>query len=218
MKLSEAREHVRVLAEDTAVDYLWSDAEIDFRLNEAQFQACRRAHLLTASDDDGLCNIDIEAGTLFSDLSPRILTVRSVRIDGQTCSLEKIHHEDIDAIYPDFRTQTGVISGYNLSLNRGQIAWLYKPVINQKAILNVTYLPEILKSGEDKFAIAEHHQFALFDWALHKMFLKPGSETYQRQRSDEHLTAFEAEFGKPLSAIEEVWQAENYGFTDDGSR
>lgn len=219
MNLKEIRDFVRGIADDTATPPMWPDVELNGYINEAELQACRRAHLLTEFESAEICKLTAKAGVLFSTLDPRIIVVRSARLDGSSIPLEKCHNEDLDDAFPNFRTQTGTIRAYNLGLQSGRIAWLNMPITDQVVRLSVVREPlKPMVDDDDQSELAARHQYGATEWVLHRMYSKKNTETFDGAKAKDHADRFTAEFGPPLSAVEEKWQAENYGYTDDGSR
>ena len=90
------------ILDDSAVPFLWQDAELLRYLNYAEVQACRRAHLLidgTTSNDNGtaatagtfgqkpLCVLNVTANVATYNLSPKVLQVRRCQLMSMTYPL-----------------------------------------------------------------------------------------------------------------------------------
>lgn len=73
MNLSELRDYVRLKVRDFAVPPFFKDAEIDDNLNEAQREACIRAHLI-----ETVVELDINTTDITYPLDPSIIDVVSI--------------------------------------------------------------------------------------------------------------------------------------------
>jgi hypothetical protein len=82
------------------------DAEIADLANEAEQQVCMRAHLLTDSATQQICQITLDPTKAFYDLDPRILDVLDVWIDGVRHPLTRCSYESLQ-----YKAKTDTVAG-----------------------------------------------------------------------------------------------------------
>ncbi len=76
----------------------------------------------------------------------------------------------------------------------------------------ITYAKNTVDVGPE---IADRYHLNLIDWMLYRAFMsRDKEEKYRPEESAARLTAFEAEFGKRSSAIDETWIQRQHGYTE----
>lgn len=168
MNLSELRQLVRTRTRDSAAPYAFSDEEIDANLNEAQSEACERAHLI-----EGELTIDITTTELRYDLDPRIIDVLSISIN-------------LDSP----REFTG------WTLTETQLVLDRYPTSDDTLTLNCYLLPENEMTGDgDEPEIRAVYHRKMADWAISLCFLIPDTDIYDGNAAERYANSFIKTFG-----------------------
>jgi len=205
MNLLELRNAARLELDDpdTGVDnrdLLWSDEELDRWINEAEREATRRAYLLR--DDSVL--ITTSTATNAYAVPVNVLRILSAKQQGSlTGELKELTEAQVRTGFPQWGTQLGnptrfYQQGLSISLDRrpSSVAPLvvsaYIPMPNTDMV-NDTDEPEIPYQYHD----------ALINWVAHKAYKKKDAETYDLDLSRSSKAAFNEDFGRKRTAVEE---------------
>lgn len=208
MNLAALRDLCRREANDVNTPPLYSDELLDDCANEAQQEACRRAHLLIDSTAT-FCTLPIRAGDDVLRLDPRIIDVRRARLSGANYRLDLIHVDDMDARSPQWEAEAGtpraLVTGYQSNALR-----LYPmPTAADTLQLTVSRLPlKDMADDDDEPEIRPEAHRALVQWMLHRAFETKDSELIDPKGAEKALRKFEQEFGARHSARNEQWMRE----------
>lgn len=224
MNLEEMMTAARQEARDLFEPYLWLDDELVRFANEAESEAARRARLITdtLTDSDNadtpvpLCLYNLTAGQSIITLHPKILFVRRVKLGSKDVPLPKISRRDLDAIAPGWESHdAGDVVAYCSDYQRKKLVLYAASAAIDTVRLTVVRTPLGMSDPtQDSPEIDERFHDSLVHWMLHRMYLKPGDETYDEKKSADHLAVFEREFGAKSSAIDEQWINEHHGYDD----
>lgn len=195
---------------------LWSDTLLNAYLAEADLEACRRSRINIESEDSELCKLVIKSGRSYTDLSPRVIGVRSIRIDGTP--LVKMTADELDQQLPGWRTTGGSVNYWCPDVQRGKIYWASLPQEDDFAMATVVAEPEEMSKEEDEPSVPVRSQYKLLHWAKFRAYGKRDADTFNPKSRDEELALFTAEFGPAINLVEEDWINTNQGFYDDGAR
>lgn len=210
-------------ADDKNIPYLWSDALLCTYGTEGEAEAARRARLIKDATTAAVCAYAVTTSTQKITLDPRIIYVRSVYIASKTLPLERIHQHDINIAFPGWDTTVnlGDVNRFIVDKETG-IMWFDSPFPASDTV-NLTVIREPLLALSNintvvNPEIAPRYQIKLVHWMLHRAFGKQDSETNDPDKAKNELEKFEAEFGKRMSAQDERYEQENYGYDDyDGT-
>lgn len=106
--------HFRNKVNDRTVPYMWSEVEVYGFIDEAQKLFCRNTMGIADSQTPEICEVAVTAGSEFAEISPKILKLRSVRLDSDPRrAIEILNFEDLEA--PRVTSDYGVrlSSGFN---------------------------------------------------------------------------------------------------------
>lgn len=211
MTLNDLIAAFRVDADDNAAPYLWSDDDLTRYANDAVMEAARRARLLADSRTAEVCQAAIVAGDPYVALDPRVIFVRRAIVSGQSMPLNKTQERILDECIPSWESAASSIPSHYIH-QRGEIR-LYPPS-SVDGTLQMTVIREPLIAmadlGDEPEIPARHHE-SLIQWMLYRAFSKQDSDAGANDRAALALAAFEADFGRRSSAIEEEWQRQHYG-------
>lgn len=214
MKVSELITVFRREADDTAQPYLWSDPELIEFAADAEYEACRRARLITDQTTTAICQIAVTAGNPSLTLDSRVLFVRRAKIDGQDQPLRSVDYRDLDEQVPGWEDLEGTPRAFVRNLETGKIRLYRSPDADCTLRLRVVRLPiQRLTTKEQTPEIHERFHRSLVQWMLFRAFSKKDTQTQDDQRAATALALFEQEFGQRSSAIEETWLENNIGDT-----
>lgn len=198
MTLQDLIRRFRVLAKDTIEPCLWSAENITDWLNDAQAQACIRGRLIREDSLNSVCQIALDFLVDSYTLHPSVyelINVRIIPVSGDKPRfLRLVSREWLDAEYPDWRdsqepaafviqddTRIRVVG----VLETGDLLRLECYRLPLVSMVNDDDTPEIHKS---------HHEH-LIQWALHKAFSIPDTESVDPTRSALAEAAFTRYFG-----------------------
>lgn len=210
MKLFEILAQCREELDDVEPDYLWSDATLINHINEAQREAARRARLLVDSSSD-ICTILVTAGTALYALSPKIIRTLSVMPSWDTRPLVRTVTQEMDMRVSNWRAETNPRPTHVLfDFESGKLRLYPTPSEDGSLNLRVYRIPLTNMTGDnDEPEIKEVYHDKLVHWVCHRAYLKPDSDTYNKNASLEALAAFEREFGARPDARAEEFEERN---------
>lgn len=218
MTLQDILAEVRERVNDIGAPYLCSDDRFTRFLNEAQREACRRGRLLVDSTTTAICQINLVANQSVYPLDKRVLFVRRATIDGQSRPLVRVHHRDLDPRGTEWMTETGDIDAWVVGLDTNALRLYRMPTATGVLRLTVQRLPlvDITASGDEPEIPQRQHE-KLIDWMEYRFYSTKDSELRDDSLAAAALANFEREFGPSITAIEEQWAQEHYGFDEDGN-
>lgn len=172
MNLGQLRAQARVLLDDTEQDYLWSDAELNLYINDAEQEACIRA-LLIDDDNNSTFNISINTTDKRYALNQKIVLIDGARLLSR----------------PNDPFNAWVATETHLMLN--------ELLVNADTLLLSVYrLPlEDMTDDADTPEINSKHHYRLLDWVLFRAYSKPDKDTEDLARAQKHEMEFIKSFG-----------------------
>lgn len=205
MTLNDLIQSFRVDADDRIDPFLWEDDEVTRFFNEAEDEACIRARLIREKANTSICQIAVVNPTTTYALDPRIVEIAyaSMVYAGAAAMfpyvLAKTSSEELDQIRPYWRAQTyrpTAIIQYDDHLELDCI-----PDASYTINLEVFRLPltPMAKDTDTPEIVAKHHRH-LVQWALHRAYQKPDTETLNLNKSALAETEFEKYFGSRPNA------------------
>lgn len=185
MTLKQLRDLLRgQRLDDVPAPQLWSDADLNYYLNEAEREAAIRMRCLT---DSTTFTLTLADGTRAYDLDPLILEVFDARLQGKPAPLGKTSPGELDQNVWDWRSHVGDVSHWFVE-NWNQLSVYRIPGADQAGgiiTLSVVRRPLVEMEGDDdEPEIPEHFHIDLLDWAEHLAFLKNDADTFQKDRAD----------------------------------
>ena len=190
----------RDLSQDTVEPYLWDDAFVLGKLNEAEREAADRARLLFDETTEAIVDIAVTAGTATYATSPLIIDI--VRafwvVDGESSPLHLYDRHELDRLRYDWRTErdtpTGLVwDGARVTLNR-------VPAVDGTIHLEVHRLPAASFTTSTSPEIPSVHHQELVSWALFRAFSVPDADGANPALADKYLVRFERYFGRKRGA------------------
>lgn len=173
MNLGQLRAQARILLDDTEQDYLWTDAELNLYINEAQKEACVRALLI---DDDNNTDFNIALNTTDKryPLNPKIVLIDGARLLSR----------------PDDPFTAWVATETSLILNETLVQ-------ADTLLLSIYRLPlQDMVNDADVLEINEKHDYRLLDWVLFRAYSKKDSDAEDIARAQKHEMEFVKSFGE----------------------
>lgn len=211
MNLEELLAALREKLDDETQPYLWEDATLVRKLNNAVREACIRARLLRGDEQTcpELCRIPLNAGQAYVTHADEILVVRSGRLASNNRKLWALTAESMDDYRCDWQadTNTGVPEVMVMDLAQKTLRLVPTPTANDTLYLRVWRMPrkqermcldQLGKGPVIKIPDVEE----LCHWAAYEAFMKPDTETENKQRAADELALFEKRFGSRPSLHE----------------
>lgn len=214
MTLADLIRRFRVLANDQAQPHFWADADIVDWLNDAEAQACVRGRLLLEDADPTVCEIAVTPGQHSYPLHPAVYELVRVAFrpagDGRESRLTIVSREWLDERRPDWRL-AGEWSRWScderyLVQNETSVRIVPTPNVAGTLTLEAYRLPltpmalppagsppPVPPRDRPEIHVAQHEH--LIQWALHKAFSIPDTESFDPQRSATAERAFTEYFG-----------------------
>ena len=199
MTLENLIRRFRVLAQDTELPLLWSDEAVIDWLNDAQAQACVRGRLIREDENPAVCQIALTPGQHTYPLHASVYELINLRIKSSGTEPSRPmsikSREWLDANVCDWRDMDE------------PSPWLIQDDTTLRVVgaiqagdvlhLECYRLPlKQLANDMDKPEIHAAHHVHLIQWALHKAFSVPDSETIDPRRAEDAEKAFTAYFGR----------------------
>lgn len=192
----------RVDADDTVPNpYLWESEWVAGWLSEAQAEAAIRGRLLYESVNPAICEIPVVAGTAVYALHKALYEIGHLRFLPTGASRSEpvrlTTRGELDRICPDWREP---IPGRRMEFaiqDDTRIQLVSKPEYAGTLYLEGWRLPlKALEDDGDKPEVNEAHHRHLVQWALHRAFSKPDSETIDPKRAERAEFEFTRYFGQ----------------------
>lgn len=198
MNQQQLRTQFRLDADDTVSAYVFSDAEVNAWLVEAEEEAALRADLLFEADSAPVCQIAAVAGTRGYALHAAITRVTRATWTPagatEATKLTLITRLELDRLVPGWRTLEeaptyAMVENHQLRL--GSI-----PLTDGTINLECYRMPLTpMAADADSPEIPAKHHRRLIQWALYRGYNRPDTEGYDASRAGRALDEFERHFG-----------------------
>ena len=200
MNLEQLIASFRVDADDLEEPHLFKDEWIAAWLSEAQAEAAIRGRLILEDANPAVCQIAVTAGQASYELHRSIYEIADLRFvpAGQLKSvpLALVSREWLDDKRPGWRDCAGTPQFAIQTDQRLRLVGV--PDADGMLRLEAYRAPlKALENDTDKPELNEAHHRHLVQWALHRAFSRPDSETIDPQRADRAMAAFTGYFGLP---------------------
>lgn len=216
MNLTALINAARLRLDDKVEPYLWSRAELVEYANDAERQACRNARLITDSTTAEICSIALVADTATYDLDKRIIHIRRVKGSWSSVPLRPASVIDLDNAVPGWEGETGDPTFYVKDMDSNLFRPYPTPATDGTASLTVLRIPLVdMEDGDDEPEIRTAYHMGLVDWMEYRGYSRHDTQTMNPKAAQAAKDRFEAEFGKPSTAIDEEWIRQQHGYTPD---
>lgn len=198
MTLQDLIRRFRVLAKDTIEPCLWSAENITDWLNDAQAQACIRGRLIREDSLVSVCQISLNSLEYRYRLHPSVyelINVRLIPVSGDKPRfLRLVSREWLDAEYPDWRDSQEPAAFVIQDDTRIRVVGVFET--GDLIRMECYRLPMVaMVNDDDTPEIHRSHHEHLIQWALHKAFSIPDTESVDPTRSALAEAAFTRYFG-----------------------
>jgi len=193
MTLAELISAFRSTTSDTALPYLWSDAEVTMYLNAAEIEAATRANLLQVTGGTyGMITTVPETSEY--TVSPLVLEIKRIKI-GEVI-LSRKTKEALDDEWPGWEIATGSPTRYILT---GQtLRAVPIPEAAENMIMDVVRLPITMASTGPEIP-AKYH-LKLMDWVFFLAYSKQDADTFNADMANMYSRRFDQSFGESQTA------------------
>lgn len=200
MTLEELVADFRTTTQDKVAPYLFEQTDVARWLIEAEQEACIRGRLLHEADNPAVCDIDVAVGEVVYRLDPALYEIDHLGLleagTNEQREVKLVSREWLDEKQPGWRDRSGVPRFAIQTDTRIRLV----PTPNATATLKLEgYRLPMRGLTSDKTSKPEinaaHHRH-LVNWALHRAFSVPDSETLDLGRAGAALEAFTRYFGE----------------------
>jgi hypothetical protein len=201
MTLQDLIRRFRTLAFDREIPPFWPDADVRDWLNDAQAQAAVRGRLLLEDAKPEICEIAIQAGQHTYPLHAALYELVHLQVEGaqfETRTPKLVTREWLDRKSPGWRAGEHLQAGEILFAIQGEttIRLVSTPVRAGVLRIEGYRLPLVpMVENTDAPEIHPAHHEHLVQWALHRGFSIPDTETFDPTRSAAAEAEFTAYFG-----------------------
>lgn len=186
MDTTELRNTFRAEFFDTVAPYLVSDQLIYAYIDEAQKKFCR----LTEGIEDGRSfKLAVTPNTIWYDLDPRILKVRSLTDISTGRPVEVVSMENAPRRGIRLDGRQGPLTAMVSGIEKGALRAYPVPNVAVTLQLNAFRLPSTVEASDD-LEIDEQHHLALLMWVKHKAYGIHDAETYDKAKSEGYELSF----------------------------
>lgn len=219
MTTAELLDLFRGLSADNTPKYLWSDDLLCKLATEAEKEAAARARLLVDSVTADVCVKDLDAGTRYMVLDPRVIFVRRVKLASRELPLAKIHRRDLDMILPGWEDETASeTTNYCSNYHNGRIYFISPLPVDDTVRLTVVREPlfalKLSGPAKDPEIPARYHE-KLVHWMFWRaLSMRDVEEKYDPVVAKQQHDEFESVFGPPLTARDEKWYQDEHGYDE----
>lgn len=193
--------------EDTIEPYFWSDDTLIRYANDAEKEACIRAHLLIDSSTDSVCVLNVTAGTSSYQLNSKVISILSAYNETLNYPIYQLPKVSVDSMLPNWRSLESEAPKYFIIdevHSTTTLTIIPKPTIDFSVRFTVNRLPLVNKSITDSFEIPEIYHNDLLYWAAFLALSKQDVDTNKRDEARRYEDKFEQMFGKRKSAYTEI--------------
>lgn len=211
MTLEELIQEFRNKTTDTKVPYLWSDDEIIGYANDAEQDACRRAHLLIDSSGEA-AQAPVYANDPLVELDDRVISVRRARMASSSIPLAPKTVRSMDDAVPGWDSATPSSPVVFIPDWQTGSLYLFPPSSTDSTMMmTVARLPmnDMVKM-KDKPEIKPRYHKGLVNGMLYRGYIKQDADTFDKAKAEFYEMLFIQEFGQKNSALDEQWSFEQY--------
>lgn len=201
MRLNELISRYRTLANDKVEPYFVDDASVIDWLNDAVNEACIRGRLLYESQNSGVCNIAVTAGTSHYPLHESLYELSRVWFapdDGSYGScLSLMSAESLDQRYKcdNWKKMQGVPQF--VLQDDTTIRLVPIPILDGELQLEGYRVPLApMEDDDDMPEINPIHHVHLVQWVLYRAFSVPDAEFFDQSRAELAKQEFTDYFGE----------------------
>ena len=213
MNLRELIDAFRDDTGDTEQPYLVSEMKAVRLANRVEVEAARRARLLIDSSNDDICRVSFSAGDPVIDLDPRIIGIRRARVESSSTPLAHRVVNQMDDEFQGWDRSTSQSTPFVIVVDYGNAQARLFPTPKTSGVVCLTVSREPLKAmknDQDKPEIPVRYHEGLIDGMKMYAYSSDDPDLADAKLAAIAAAAFEAEFGPPISAVDERFEFENY--------
>jgi len=209
MRIDALERIYRIQTGDTVlVKPLCSPEAFLYRLEEAQIEAARRAHLLVDSTSE-VAVVDVAANTAIVDIDPRVIRLRRARLMSGSLPLCPIRTRELDDREPGWERAVAGVPRY-VVVDWQTDALRLHPASKTADTLVQTVVREPLcpLTARGELEIAPRYHLRLLEWVKYRTYETQDPDNFDARAAEKALQEFTAEFGPAVGALNERWSFE----------
>ena len=199
MTIDDVVAEFRIRFDDNVSPYQVAETNIINWLDEAQFESCRRARLLS----DSSLTTSIVAGTATYDVPDTTILIRRAKLALDDLPLTFTSSGDMDEDIAGWEAITGTPTNIITDIDTTRFTLYPNPIVNDTLTMTIIREPCSVQNGYLEIPERFHH--TLVDWILYRAYQVRDADTEGRAKSMEHYALFEQEFGTRSSAQDEIF-------------
>lgn len=199
MKLHELRESVRstlrdnISTTDAAIEFYWSDADLNEYLNEGYNIFCRSTKIIRDSLSP-MCSLTVALDAQHIALSPLVIDIERAKASWSSTKLTRTTVDELDEDDPEWIGKAGVPSQYTLEFSSNYLTLDRKASAAGTIALTIRRMPLVeMTAATDVPEFKAQYHWMLKDYALFRAFMKQDSETYNPEKGNYHRNLFMGE-------------------------
>jgi hypothetical protein len=192
------------MLDDPTTPFLWSNDELTTYADKLQKELASEIPLLTDRTTAAICKIDLSQADGLLSIDPRILMIKTAKIDGETNFLQIQDSDYMDAYYPEWYTDTTEGTPTHL-VTRGvetNKAFLY-PLADEDidgGVLSLSVVRDPLitldfTTNEDDDMELERYAHLFVHGILKEAYMKQDTDAFDPRRAERHRIKWEGEEG-----------------------
>lgn len=196
---------------DTALPYLWSDADVWSYMDHAQVEFVRGIGGIRDSSTASVCQLAATAATKFTQYHASILNFRRAQRASDFRKVDIIDYNDLETIGTDdygsqrpYRLDNtqGPVQAMITGLEEQKVRWISVPDVDTTVEVIVDRLPltTITGAGGDTFELRQELHLSLLHWMKHRAYSKEDAETFDKGKAQDFL---QNHYGAVAAALEE---------------
>jgi hypothetical protein len=214
-------------ADDEAVPYLWSDAQLTRYANQSVEEAARRSRLLLDATTAAVCSYSVAENDPWITLHSSVIEIRHGQLrytDPEDSSITRVyelrrsHAADLDD-QCGWRESAGDPCRYIIDMETGKVRFDHIPTRVATFEIEVSRMPlTAMTDGGHVPDFPERYHLDLVQWMLYRAFSRRDADGNDNDAAIEALAKFELVFGPPSSVIDEQWHGNKPDFRKSRTR
>lgn len=199
------------MLDDTVADYLYSDEDLNRRINNAVREVCLRTRVLQDATSSA-CSVTLVVGQSSYKLASNIMVVRGVFVPTRRDGMKLVTSGRLDKLHPGwshFDPHNGIPEFAVFDVGQKRITLYPAPAAVGTMKLRIWRTPndaELMTKDSHVPIVALPDPEEMMNWAAYESYLTKDGEEGDDKRAGAHLALFDARYGpRPTAAELQNW-------------